>query len=269
MTSRRWCFTLNNYTDDDVKYFMELECVYLIIGKEISSTGTPHLQGFVTFKMNKRLTGMKKLHSGTHWEAAKGNSVQAADYCKKEGNFLEKGETPSPGKRTDLSAAVELIKNGSSIAEVADLCSETFVKFGRGLRDLKLLLDKPYTPADLRGVWYWGPPGSGKSRRARLEHPDAFLKPQSKWFDGYAGETSILLDDFDTNVLGHYLKIWGDRYACTGEIKGGTVNLRHDIFIVTSNYSIESLWPEDLQMQIAISRRFREEYIQLDNNITN
>lgn len=49
--------------------------------------------------------------------------------------------------------------------------------------------------------------------------------------------------DFDGGqALGHYLKIWADRYACTGETKGGTIPLNHDKFIVTSNYSIADIF---------------------------
>lgn len=149
-----------------------------------------------------------------------------------------------------------MIKEGQSIQSIASEYPETFIKFGRGIRDLKLILDTKYTLSGTRGIWYWGPPGTGKSRKAREENPDAYLKPQSKWFDGYNGEDVIILDDMDTNVLGHYLKIWTDRYPCIGEIKGGTINLQHDKFIVTSNYSIQQLWPDDAEMQSAILRRF-------------
>lgn len=267
--SKRWCFTLNNYSDEDVRYFMELECQYLVLGREIGSSGTKHLQGFITFTKNKRLPGMKKIHSGAHWEITRGTSQQASDYCKKDGDFDEKGDVPSQGKRTDLSSACLLLKEGKSMSEVAEAHPETYVKFGRGLRELKLVLDKPYTPAGLRGVWLWGPPGTGKSRRARLEYPGAYLKPQSKWFDGYAGEKAVILDDLDISSLGHYLKIWADRYACTGETKGGTVNLQHDVIIVTSNYSIDTLWREDTVMAEAIKRRFKEEFMGSNPNITN
>jgi hypothetical protein len=48
-------------------------------------------------------------------------------------------------------------------------------------------------------------------------------------------------------MLGHYLKIWADKYPCTGEIKGATVQLKHHRFIVTSNKDIDDLFnkPED------------------------
>lgn len=61
----------------------------------------------------------------------------------------------------------------------------------------------------------------------------------------------------DGNFLGHYLKIWADKYACAGEIKGGVVvKLHHAAFVVTSNYSIEAMWKDDPVMAAAIKRRF-------------
>jgi hypothetical protein len=116
---------------------------------------------------------------------------------------------------------------------------------------LALIPIEPYHHDDLRGIWYHGKPGAGKSRKALEDNPGAFRKAQNKWFDGYRGEKVIILDDLDKyggDKLAHYLKIWADRYACTGEIKGSTVNLAHVSFIVTSNYTPEQLWPEDEEL---------------------
>lgn len=33
--------------------------------------------------------------------------------------------------------------------------------------------------------WYWGKTGTGKSHTARQEAPNAFLKTNTKWWDGY------------------------------------------------------------------------------------
>ncbi len=88
-----------------------------------------------------------------------------------------------------------------------------------------MLKFKPFTAPDVRGEWHWGVTESGKSHYAHTTYPDAFIKQQNKWFDGYLGQKVIILEDLDTPILGHYLKIWADKYSCTGETKGGMVNL--------------------------------------------
>jgi len=260
LQSTRFCFTWNN-PDDGVKpsleLFYETHCNYLVYGNEVGESGTPHLQGFLTLKKKKSITGLKKLlGSKPHLEVSKGTSLQASDYCKKDGDYVEFGTPPTPGKRSDLESAIQDIKDGATMQDVALNHSSVFVKFGRGLRDLKLTLEKPYDHDSTRGIWIYGPPGTGKSHAARHIDPNSYLKPQSKWFDGYNGQDTIILDDLDTHVLGHYLKIWADKYACTGETKGGTIHLQHKLFIVTSNYHPSELWKDDEHMLGAIERRF-------------
>lgn len=107
----------------------------------------------------------------------------------------------------------------------------------------------------VRGVWIYGPPGTGKTHSVISEHPGLYWKQQNKWWDGYQGEEIVLLDDLDSACLGHHLKRWLDKYACTGEVKGGTVSLQHKTFYITSNYTPEDLWPEDAVMCEAVRRR--------------
>lgn len=90
---------------------------------------------------------------------------------------------------------------------------------------------------------------------AREQYPGAYLKAQNKWWDGYQGQEAVILDDLDTDALGHHIKIWADRYTCTGEIKGSTVPLFHKVFCVTSNYTPEQLF-KDPAMAEAVRRRF-------------
>jgi hypothetical protein len=75
--AKRWCFTLNNYTDEDLewisKFIIPDNCVFAVVGQEIGESGTPHLQGFVNLKVKKRLSQLKELlGSRAHLEQAKG-----------------------------------------------------------------------------------------------------------------------------------------------------------------------------------------------------
>lgn len=109
---RRYCFTINNYVDHDIVVVDELAILpnvtYLIYGKEVGETGTPHLQGFFILKAPQRFSWVKQRLPRAHIEAARGSSEAAADYCKKEGDFKEIGVFPkNQGKRTDIDRAVQ------------------------------------------------------------------------------------------------------------------------------------------------------------------
>lgn len=90
--AKHWCFTLNNYTDEEFHALQALgtekayDIAYLVFGKEMGQEATPHLQGFVSFTKRKRLTQVKPIISNrAHLEPAGGSPRQASEYCKKDG----------------------------------------------------------------------------------------------------------------------------------------------------------------------------------------
>lgn len=86
---KRWCFTYNNYEETDVGSIGSIIkewCAYGIFGKEICPlTGTPHLQGYIEFKVKDRPFNKKYGWSNKiHWEKANGDRQDNETYCEKE-----------------------------------------------------------------------------------------------------------------------------------------------------------------------------------------
>lgn len=265
--SRAYTFTFNN-PEAFRPQFDESKMKYMCYQLEQGENGTPHLQGYVNFKNPQAFSYLKKWMPQAHFEVAHGTPEQNQAYCSKEPrleDFVEFGELPQQGKRTDLEVVVNAIKEKRPREEY--MFTTAYVKYHRGLDHIRYLSSQPYTHDDVRGVWIYGPPGVGKSHMVRMENESLFLKQQNKWWDGYNGEEAVLIDDFDRNgvCLGHYLKIWADKWACTGEFKGGTCQLTHKKFYITSNYSINELFIDDSVLCEAIKRRFKIIHIPLKN----
>jgi len=264
--ARLWCFTLNHYTELDISRLHALTetgtASYLVYGREVvPGNGTPHLQGFVRFTRALRLQDVLAVSPIAHYEVTRGSPVQAADYCKKDGDFVEIGELPAgPAGRAkrDYAQIVTACKAG----DLDSLDPEVlFLHYGTAKRIKADFARAPPNLDDVCGIWYQGPPGSGKSYKARQACPaqDLYLKPANKWWDSYCGQDFVLIDDFDTNhkCLGHHLKIWADRYAFAAEQKGSTIQIRPKTIIITSNYSIAEIFGDDLALTTAIKRRFK------------
>jgi hypothetical protein len=93
--SKKWVFTYNNYSDENVRVICAIikECCKKgFFSKEICpTTGTPHLQGYIEFKVKHRPFERFKIYNKAgvlcmHWAKAKGTKGQNSLYITKYGS---------------------------------------------------------------------------------------------------------------------------------------------------------------------------------------
>ena len=266
--SSRYCFTLNNYTEEQRTPPEWIKTITTggVWGREIGDNGTPHIQGFMALKKKSTITGVRKhFPSGfsMHLEACKGNAQQTINYCTKGEDYETWGELPSDKKQNKqeseldtLDEAYNLIKEGRE----EEIRGGLKIKYAYGLEKVsKKARHVPKALDKYCGLWIWGIAGAGKSRLARTFGDDLFNKPHGQWWDGYNGESIVLIDDLhirQARGMVTHLKIWADMYPFTGMVKGSSTGIiRPSKLIITSQYSIEEMYPDPREYD-AIARRF-------------
>ena len=109
----------------------------------------------------------------------------------------------------------------------------------------------------LESEWHYGVTGAGKSYTVRTKWPDAFIKSNNVWWDGYQGEESVIIEELGPKqIAAHHLKIWADHYPFKAEVKGSQLSVRPKRILVTSNYSIREVYPDE-QDYLPLERRFK------------
>lgn len=260
MSYRSWCFTLNNYTEEDEQFIYEWreDVSLLVYGREVGESGTPHLQGVVTFKRTFRFGQLKELLPRAHWEHTLDREA-AIKYCKKDGDYFEISNNKQ-GKRTDIATAVETLTR-EGLSSVVEHHPVTFVKFHNGFKALAAELAQPRQPGEKPYVkWIWGPTGAGKTKWVVDTEDELWISGDDlKWFDGYNRQSAVLLDDFrdDMCPLRYLLRIL-DRYPLRVPIKGSFVQWIPARIYITSCKPPEKCYESSGEDIAQLTRRIDE-----------
>lgn len=248
--AKRWCFTLNNPSEEEVAQLsaehLARVCKAAVYGRECGETGTEHLQGYVELTDKCSLVGLKRVLPGlarAHLEIARGSPIQAAEYCRKEGRVeVDFGEFRTSANTGNALVKCKSIISGGGGFEKLYEDDETFpvaIRYEKGLRNycdiaqasngLRLCLEVSY---------YWGLPGTGKTRAVYEETgtEDVYWHSWGNWFDGYEGQKVCVFDDFSGESIGfQWLLRLLDIYPLRVPIKGGFRHWKPERIYITSN----------------------------------
>jgi hypothetical protein len=228
---RTWCFTWNNYTSqnlDFVEGVLKDTSVtrFGCYGLEVApTTGTPHIQGYIRLVQPKSFNALVTWWGqGPHFEIAKGNEESQRKYCSKTRPedeapnevYKEFGTPKRPGKRNDLLAVKDAIRNGANMREIADEYFSEWVKYRSAFKDYATMINvrtaepryaldsfpsewRTIVPRDDKSLIIWGPAGCGKTefvvalmpKALFVSHVDDLLNFDPSVHDG------IIFDDID------------------------------------------------------------------------
>lgn len=265
-----WFLTINNPTRADGASFcvpttdgndeMAPHLKFLMIGSHIGEKRkVPHIHAVLWLKHKMRFTALKKLYPRARIEMRQGSIEQCAVYLDKEGTMKEWGARPKDASerlKDDWEAAYTAAKED----RFDDIPPHMRCRYYHNWKQIRQ--DNPVKPDCLKkkdNYWIVGPSQIGKSYYARHRWPDFFDKAINKWFTGYLGEETLLLDDLGPEhlkFLGWYLKRWADEYPFPAETKGGRMYIRPRHIVVTSQSTIEECCYDNDKLYDAVKNRF-------------
>ena len=251
-----WILTLSCEREPNEPKLME-GVQWLKGQKELGGGGFLHWQFIVGLCQKGSVHTLSRMFPGCHAEPTR--SKAAEEYVWKEdtrvdGTQFEYGSKPfQRNSPKDWDAIWEAAKNG----RILDIPSDVRIRCYSTIKAIASDFAKPIG-LEKSVLVYYGPTGSGKSRRAWDEAGlGAYPKdPRSKWFYGYQGQEHIIFDEFRGGIdIAHILR-WTDRYPCMVELKGGSTCLLAKKIWFTSNLHPDLWYPElDRETKDALLRR--------------
>lgn len=219
--AQAWCWT--SFSVDTPPVFDSDVMQYLCWGPEICpETQRPHLQGFVFFHSNKRqhLKGcVRYLTKGVHVAIKKGTLDQAIDYCKGpwessdkkhskplNSSFVEFGDRPAQGKRTDLVILKNrLVAGETTVGKIILDDPYAFHNNGRTLEAIAREIERSIPARNFQPqvFWHFGTTETGKTYDVlkfcdehKLTRYKYHFTKHNSWQDGYKNQDVIWLDEF-------------------------------------------------------------------------
>lgn len=265
--ARYWMLTI---PQEHFTPYLPKQCTYIIGQLELGENPREpsqdpgrgqylHWQLVVGFKRAVRTAAVVKLFGPYHAEQTL--SEAAEQYVWKEETRVEGTQFKLGNKAikrncdTDWDEIRENAKNG----KLEEIPADIYIRCYSSLKKIASEFSRP-EPIERTCHVFVGPTGTGKSRKAWEEATfEAYPKgPTSKFWDGYRGQESVVIDEFRGQIeISHMLR-WLDRYPVLVEVKGSSEVLKAKTIWITSNLAPEDWYPNvDQPTKDALLRRLQ------------
>lgn len=225
--------------------------------------GYLHYQLVCAFKSKVTLRQCQSVFGGAY-HAELTISKGAAEYVWKEATRVDGTQFELGAKPIDRASSTdwEEIWNRAESGDIMRIPANIRVVSYRTIRAIGADFAKP-VPTERKCYAFIGTTATGKSRRAWEEAGEqAYSKcPMSKFWNGYQGQSNVVIDEFRGDIAISHMLRWTDRYACHLDTKGASQpSLVKNIWI-TSNIDIDRWYPLiDPETVDALKRRITVVY---------
>lgn len=258
--ARNYVFTVNHaLMADGVNHIDRLALLdfegqkhvsFAVYQLEVGENGVEHFQGYLECIGKK---SMKQLHEipgleRAHFEVRRGSGAQAIAYATKMDTRVDGpwyyGEAKEQGKRSDLEDIKKLVEKRAPLVDIWDAHFGSMVRYHKSIKEYKRIKTAVRTEFT-RIIIIVGKSGIGKSRLARQMAPDAYWKPNNKWWDDYDGQSDVVWDEFTGQYPFRDLLRILDSTPLSVESKGSTIQFTAHLVIFTSNFLPEDWYNPD------------------------
>lgn len=207
-------------------------------------TGYLHWQVLVAFSKKKSLSQVRTIFGEGHFELSR--SEAAAAYVWKEETRVPNTQFEFGAKPIQRNSAHdwEAIWSSAQTGNLMEIPPSIRLQSYRTIRSIQADFASPIGMERTTFV-YWGRTGTGKSRDAwSRAGMDAYPKdPRTKFWCGYRGQETAVIDEFRGGIDISHLLRWLDRYPVNLEIKGSSHVHLVTTFYITSNIHPKEWYP--------------------------
>ena len=226
---------------------------------EIGEEETPHTHIYLVCLSPVRFSTLKNLFESAHFERANGTSQANQNYINKsgkwkdtdkaettiEGSFEEWGQMPveRQGSRSIEAAIIERIQDGATNAEIL----LDFPHYLRGLRDIEYVR-QTLKAEENRDKWrnldvtyIFGATQTGKTRFVMDGYGYSNVYAVNNYkhpFDGYMGESVLLLDEYANNFRIQDLNNYLDGYPLALPARYQNKQACYEMVYIVSNLDL-------------------------------
>ncbi|MCL2369709.1 MAG: hypothetical protein FWC80_00535 [Firmicutes bacterium] len=254
-------------------FFKDLDCVekylktlkdfgnlkYAIYQYERGENGTPHIQGFIIYKNNKRFKNVKQDFPTGHLIIPNGSNIENRDYCTKKDTRIappvEIGEFSEMRSRNDIVQFFEMLKLGASNVLLKNMFPVLYAQYGpdkiERFRQDELKEEHGQRFRDIKVTYIYGNTRLGKTTYIYDKYDIKDICRVNNYergtFEDYQNQKILVLDEFTGKIEITFMNNLLDKFPVNLPARFANRMACFDEVYIISNLPLDKLYTFERQ----------------------